>query len=92
MSGTARVGLPATVAVAAGRMAPGLLGRYLARTGCDAATDRRAGAPGPPSLRVPPDGTGDRDHGAHGAFDDEAAAGATVLPVRAVRRSRAERR
>lgn len=55
--------------IVANRLAPGLLDRYLARTGYDAQqTDEPADPDRPVSLRQPvPDG-----HGAHGGFDDRA--------------------
>lgn len=109
-----RVGRATTAAVVARRVAPGLLDRHLARTGYDAQqTDEPAG-PGPHNLWEPLDGVGGRDFGAHGVFDDEAAAhspytalsrhpavagaavgaaaGASALLARAVRRPPAEGR
>jgi NAD(P)-dependent dehydrogenase (short-subunit alcohol dehydrogenase family) len=52
-------------------VAPGLLDRYLARTGYDAQqTDRDKPADQPANLWKPADGPGGRDFGAHGLFDD----------------------
>ncbi|MFF9839847.1 SDR family oxidoreductase [Streptomyces sp. NPDC013740] len=69
-----RVGLSTTASVLARRTAPGLLDRYLARTGYDAQqTDEPAGH-GPHNLWEPLDGADGRDYGAHGVFDDESAA------------------
>jgi NAD(P)-dependent dehydrogenase (short-subunit alcohol dehydrogenase family) len=58
----------------ANRLAPGLLDRYLARTGYEAQqTDQPADPDRPVNLWEPVDGRGGRDFGAHGSFDDEAA-------------------
>jgi NAD(P)-dependent dehydrogenase (short-subunit alcohol dehydrogenase family) len=58
----------------ANRLVPGLLDRYLARTGYEAQqTDQPADPDRPVNLWEPVDGRGGRDVGAHGAFDDEAA-------------------
>jgi len=58
----------------ANKLAPGLLDRYLARTGYEAQqTDQPADPGRPVNLWEPVDGPGGRDFGAHGAFDDEAA-------------------
>ncbi|MFE0948995.1 SDR family oxidoreductase [Streptomyces mutabilis] len=63
-----------TVATLLGqKLAPGLLDRYLARTGYDG---QQTGEPVDPSRPVnlwkPPDDTAPADFGAHGIFDDEA--------------------
>ncbi|MET9992309.1 SDR family oxidoreductase [Streptomyces mutabilis] len=63
-----------TVATLLGqKLAPGLLDRYLARTGYDG---QQTGEPVDPSRPVnlwkPPDDTAPADYGAHGIFDDEA--------------------
>jgi len=54
-------------------VAPGLLDRYLARTGFSA---QQTGQPKPDDQRAnlwdPADGSGGRDYGAHGLFDDQA--------------------
>ena len=58
----------------ANKLAPGLLDRYLARTGYEAQqTDQPADPGRPVNLWEPVDGRGGRDFGGHGAFDDEAA-------------------
>jgi NAD(P)-dependent dehydrogenase (short-subunit alcohol dehydrogenase family) len=58
----------------ANKLAPGLLDRYLARTGYEAQQTDQPTDPGRPvNLWEPVDGRGGRDFGAHGAFDDEAA-------------------
>jgi NAD(P)-dependent dehydrogenase (short-subunit alcohol dehydrogenase family) len=52
-------------------VAPGLLDRYLARTGYDAQqTDQPKPADQPANLWEPADGPAGRDFGAHGLFDD----------------------
>lgn len=66
-----RVGGSTVATLLANAIAPGLLDRYLARTGRDA---QQTADPRPPdqpdNLWTPLDDT--RDHGAHGRFDDEA--------------------
>jgi len=58
----------------ANKLAPGLLDRYLAKTGYEAQQTDQPADPGQPvNLWEPVDGRGGRDFGAHGAFDDEAA-------------------
>lgn len=55
------------------KFAPGLLDRYLARTGyCSQQTDRPRAPDQPTNLWTPADDTGGRDHGSHGAFDGQA--------------------
>ncbi|PZT70270.1 short-chain dehydrogenase [Streptomyces sp. SW4] len=55
------------------RIAPGLLDRYLARTGYDSQqTDEPVDAARPANLWEPVDADPPHDHGAHGVFDDEA--------------------
>ncbi|MFI0574838.1 SDR family oxidoreductase [Streptomyces tendae] len=63
-----------TVATLLGqKFAPGLLDRYLARTGYDGQqTDRPVDPSRPVNLWKPPDDTAPDDYGAHGIFDDEA--------------------
>jgi NAD(P)-dependent dehydrogenase (short-subunit alcohol dehydrogenase family) len=57
----------------ANKLVPGLLDRYLARTGYEAQqTDQPADPGRPVNLWEPVDGPGGRDFGGHGAFDDEA--------------------
>ena len=53
----------------ANRLAPGLLDRYLARTGYDSQqTDQPTDPQRPVNLWAPADGPGGRDFGAHGSF------------------------
>jgi NAD(P)-dependent dehydrogenase (short-subunit alcohol dehydrogenase family) len=60
------VGLPSVKAIVANKIAPGLLDRYLARTGYDSQQYDGAEDPNrPDNLWQPVPG----DHGAHGAFD-----------------------
>ena len=55
------------------RFVPGLLDRYLARTGFASQQTGQPKDPDQPSnLWEPVDGPGGRDYGAHGAFDDRA--------------------
>src|SRR5215217_6153578 len=57
----------------ANKLVPGLLDRYLARTGYEAQQTDQPVDPGRPvNLWEPVDGRGGRDFGGHGAFDDEA--------------------
>jgi NAD(P)-dependent dehydrogenase (short-subunit alcohol dehydrogenase family) len=57
----------------ADKLVPGLLDRYLARTGYEAQqTDQPADPERPVNLWEPVDGRDGRDFGAHGSFDDEA--------------------
>ena len=59
----------------ANAIAPGLLDRYLARTGFGSQqTDEPNPADAPANLWQPVDGVAGRDHGAHGRFDDRAVA------------------
>jgi NAD(P)-dependent dehydrogenase (short-subunit alcohol dehydrogenase family) len=68
------VGSSTVGTLVANRLVPGLLDRYLARTGYEAQqTDQPADPDRPVNLWEPVDGRGGRDAGAHGAFDDEAA-------------------
>ncbi|MCA1724997.1 MAG: SDR family oxidoreductase, partial [Thermomicrobia bacterium] len=61
------------------KFAPGLLDRYLARTGYQGQqTDQPADPHRPNNLWEPVDGTG-TDRGAHGTFDDRARDGSTEL-------------
>ncbi|MFE5603597.1 SDR family oxidoreductase [Streptomyces coelicoflavus] len=62
-----------TVATLLGqKLAPGLLDRYLARTGYDGQqTDRPVDPSRPVNLWKPADDTAPDDYGAHGVFDDE---------------------
>jgi NAD(P)-dependent dehydrogenase (short-subunit alcohol dehydrogenase family) len=57
--------------LAANALAPGLLDRYLARTGFSSQQTERSQDPDAPvNLWEPADGRGGRDFGAHGDFDD----------------------
>lgn len=57
----------------ANAVAPGLLDRYLARTGFEGQqTDERRPADEPANLWKPADGPGEPDAGAHGDFDEKA--------------------
>jgi NAD(P)-dependent dehydrogenase (short-subunit alcohol dehydrogenase family) len=65
------VGATTAATIVANSVAPGLLDRYLGRTGFDAQQTDEPEPPGRPSnLWEPVDGSGDR--GAHGRFDDRA--------------------
>jgi NAD(P)-dependent dehydrogenase (short-subunit alcohol dehydrogenase family) len=59
--------------LAANAVAPGLLDRYLGRTGVDSQQTDEAEPPGSPeNLWRPADGPRGQDFGAHGRFDDQA--------------------
>jgi NAD(P)-dependent dehydrogenase (short-subunit alcohol dehydrogenase family) len=65
------VGMPTVEAIVGNKIAPGLLDRYLARTGYDSQQHDGAEDPHRPNnLWEPVDA--DKDHGAHGAFDSRA--------------------
>jgi NAD(P)-dependent dehydrogenase (short-subunit alcohol dehydrogenase family) len=65
------VGETTTATLLVNAVAPGLLDRYLARTGYDAQqTDHDKPADQPANLWEPADGPDGRDFGAHGLFDD----------------------
>lgn len=67
------VGGSTVATLLANAVAPGLLDRYLAATGFDSQqTDARRPVDAPANLWSPVDT--DRDHGAHGIFDDDATA------------------
>jgi NAD(P)-dependent dehydrogenase (short-subunit alcohol dehydrogenase family) len=67
------VGASTVATITANRVAPGLLDRYLARTGYQSQqTADRPPERGPGNLWQPLDAPGEADHGAHGAFDDRA--------------------
>jgi hypothetical protein len=67
------VGGSTAATLIANAVAPGLLDRYLARTGFDSQqTDQRKDPNQPANLWKPADGTDGHDFGAHGVFDDEA--------------------
>lgn len=65
------VGGSTAATLIANAVAPGLLDRYLARTGFGSQQDD-APHGGPGNLWAPADGPHGRDHGAHGRFDAEA--------------------
>ncbi|NEE02038.1 SDR family oxidoreductase [Phytoactinopolyspora halotolerans] len=63
----------AAATIAANKLAPGLLDRYLARTGFGAQqTDTPVRAPRPGNLWKPADGVGGTDYGVHGPFSADA--------------------
>ncbi len=65
------VGGTTAATILANRVAPGLLDRYLARTGYSSQQTDQPAQPGrPDNLEQPVDGPAGADHGAHGAFDD----------------------
>ncbi len=65
------VGASTAATLAANAIVPGLLDRYLARTGFSSQqTDQPASPDAPVNLWEPADGKGGHDFGAHGAFDD----------------------
>jgi NAD(P)-dependent dehydrogenase (short-subunit alcohol dehydrogenase family) len=65
------VGGTTAATIAANRLAPALLDRYLARTGYRAQQTTQAVEPGrPDNLLQPIDGIDGHDHGSRGAFDD----------------------
>jgi len=67
------VGASTAATILANRLAPALLDRYLARTGYGSQQTSQPEEPGrPDNLVHPVDGSGGRDHGARGAFDDRA--------------------
>jgi NAD(P)-dependent dehydrogenase (short-subunit alcohol dehydrogenase family) len=67
------VGCSTVGTLLANRIVPGLLDRYLARTGyASQQTDRPRDPDQPANLWEPADGKGGRDYGAHGSFDERA--------------------
>jgi NAD(P)-dependent dehydrogenase (short-subunit alcohol dehydrogenase family) len=67
------VGSSTAATLAANAIAPGLLDRYLARTGFDSQqTSQRKDPDAPQNLWQPADDADGEDFGAHGEFDDEA--------------------
>jgi hypothetical protein len=63
------VGLPTVITILANKLAPGVLDRYLARTGYSGQlTDEPVPSDAPANLFK----TADGDYGAHGRFDDRA--------------------
>jgi NAD(P)-dependent dehydrogenase (short-subunit alcohol dehydrogenase family) len=66
------VGATTAATLAANAIAPGLLDRYLGKTGFDSQqTDKPRDAHAPVNLWDPADGSDGKDYGAHGAFDDK---------------------
>jgi NAD(P)-dependent dehydrogenase (short-subunit alcohol dehydrogenase family) len=66
------VGATTTATILANRVAPGLLDRYLARTGYSSQqTGERQGSGRPGNLWAPADEAPGDDYGAHGEFDDQ---------------------
>ncbi|MFE9451003.1 SDR family oxidoreductase [Streptomyces sp. NPDC006739] len=66
------VGATTVATIWANRLAPGLLDRYLARTGFDSQQTDQQPPTGDNNLFEPVDRYRADDHGAHGAFDDTA--------------------
>jgi NAD(P)-dependent dehydrogenase (short-subunit alcohol dehydrogenase family) len=67
------VGGSTVATLLANAIVPGLLDRYLARTGYKSQqTDEPKDPRAPANLWDPADGPGERDYGAHGRFDDQA--------------------
>lgn len=66
------VGGSTAATLIANAVVPGLLDRYLARTGYDAQQQEGGHDSGPGNLWSPADGPHGHDHGARGRFDDEA--------------------
>ncbi len=67
------VGASTAATIVGTRIMPGLLDRYLARTGYQSQQTPQPADPGQPdNLERPVDGPGGADHGAHGSFDDRA--------------------
>jgi NAD(P)-dependent dehydrogenase (short-subunit alcohol dehydrogenase family) len=67
------VGTSTALTLAANAVAPGLLDRYLARTGFDAQQTKQPEDPNAPAnLWEPADDADGHDFGAHGEFDDKA--------------------
>jgi NAD(P)-dependent dehydrogenase (short-subunit alcohol dehydrogenase family) len=64
------VGASTAATLAANAIAPGLLDRYLARTGFASQQTDQPAHHGPGNLWSPADGPHGHDYGAHGAFDD----------------------
>jgi NAD(P)-dependent dehydrogenase (short-subunit alcohol dehydrogenase family) len=65
------VGASTTATILANKFVPGLLDRYLARTGYNSQqTDQRVALGRPDNLFQAIDGPDGRDHGPHGIFDD----------------------
>ena len=74
------VGGSTAATLVANAVVPGLLDRYLARTGFDAQQTQSPRDPHQPeNLWEPADGPGGRDFAAHGIFDDQAKSGSAQL-------------
>jgi NAD(P)-dependent dehydrogenase (short-subunit alcohol dehydrogenase family) len=74
------VGASTAATLAANAVAPGILDRYLGRTGFSSQQTRQRRPPDQPvNLWQPADGSGGRDFGAHGVFDDRAHAQSAQL-------------
>ena len=74
------VGASTVLTILGNKVAPGVLDRYLARTGFTSQqTDEPRPADAPVNLWEPADGTAGHDFGAHGAFDDRAKSRAPQL-------------
>ena len=74
------VGSSTAATLVANAVAPGLLDRYLGRTGFDSQqTEQPRSADAPENLWKPADGDDGHDFGAHGAFDDIAHPRSTQL-------------
>ncbi|GAB3926642.1 hypothetical protein GCM10011575_08090 [Microlunatus endophyticus] len=74
------VGASTVLTILGNKVAPGLLDRYLARTGFKSQqTSERRPADAPVNLWEPADGPDGKDFGAHGAFDDRAKSRAPQL-------------
>ncbi len=67
------MGASTKATVLANRLVPGILDRYLARTGFDSQqTSEPESLARPDNLWQPQDQLSGTDHGAHGEFDDKA--------------------
>jgi NAD(P)-dependent dehydrogenase (short-subunit alcohol dehydrogenase family) len=77
-----QVGISTMLTVTANKIIPGMLDRYLARTGYSGQQTAEPHDPKEPgNLFAAADGTGGEDHGAHGSFDDRAHAHSPLLWV-----------
>ena len=73
------VGGSTAATLLANAVAPGLLDRYLARTGFSSQQDDRPQPEHAPNLWKPADGPDGHDYGAHGSFDDRSTKRSTQL-------------
>ncbi len=74
------VGASTMATLAANAVAPGVLDRYLARTGFDSQqTDQLRDPDQPTNLWEPADGASGRDFGVHGVFDEQSSASSVQL-------------